>query len=329
MDLSTPHVTGLAMLLALGLAVAWVAGVVAVWWTLTRPSRRTAAWAVSRGLASDPGEMDMARYGTGARAWTTWELRHDGARCPVWELAGDAPGGPTAILTHGWNDSKLGGLVRLEPFLACCSRVLLWDMPGHGEASGRSDLGRSEGALLDELIARTTGPVVLMGWSMGGGVSLECASGAQASRIIGVLCEAPYALPGTPARRVMRAQGLHAGALGGLGLVGAALTLIGGRAWQSPGGPFDRTRWTTRVRCPLMIVHGTDDPVSPLADGRAIATAADRAGVRTLLLELEGGRHNDLWITPALRARLTVQVRAWLEGLAATAAGSRATAPRP
>lgn len=301
-------VAGLAGVLCVGAAVAWLAGVIACRRTLRRPARRTYASAVARGQPGVPTELDESRWGVGSRLFESWGLQLPGGiELPVWEVEGLNPAGPTVVMTHGWGDSRVGALLRLEPFVRHASRVLMWDMPGHGEAppgAGPCGLGRTEPEALVRLVERTHGPVVLFGWSLGGGVGLVAAS--RCSRVVGVVCEAPYRLPGTPARRVMAAMGMP-----GLGLVGTALWTIGGTAWQRIGGPFDRAVFAAALGVPTLVVHGSDDPVCPAEDGAQISAAAERGSLELI----PGGRHNDLWINPQLRRRVVEAVDRWMETL--------------
>lgn len=309
-DLGMPNFLGLAVLLLIGLAVAYAAGVISILWTLTHPPRRSAGWAIARGFPTDPSELDRARFGLDARAFRTSAVEVRGVRCPVWEIDGDAPDGPVAFLTHGWNDGKVNALARLEPFIKTCRLVIAWDLPGHGDAGGRCALGRWESQLLDALVAMHARPddaIVFMGWSMGAGVSLESAARLKASgRNIRIVCEAPYRLPQSPAGRVLTARGMP-----GLGMLRVALTLLGGGAWQQAGGPFDRAAWAAKLagapRAPLLVIHGSDDPVCTPEDAAAIAQAGGGS-----ITTIPGARHNDLWTDPRHRAACVEAVTASL-----------------
>ncbi|HZW06335.1 MAG TPA: alpha/beta fold hydrolase [Phycisphaerales bacterium] len=299
---------GLAMLLAIGFAIAWCAGVLYARTALRNPPRRTYGTAVARNQPGTPGELDSARIGVAARAYSEWRLDRPRGRgaLPVWDIPGDNPSGPTVILTHGWGDGRLGGLLRLEPFVPVASRVVLWDLPGHGDAprdAGPCRLGRDEADDLAALIEKTDGPVVLYGWSLGAGVSIIA---GRHPRVIGVATEAPYTLPQIPASRVMGARGLPR-----LGMLQTALTSIGGRAWQQRGGPFDRAAHAARLSVPLLVLHGEQDPVCPIEDGRAIASAAPQGEI----MALPGARHNDLWINPGYRSACSTALAQWLARL--------------
>ncbi|MFT3686103.1 MAG: alpha/beta hydrolase [Phycisphaerales bacterium] len=201
---------GLAAVLLAGCLAAWLSGAAYARWSLRNPPRRTYGTAIARNQPGTPMELDAARFGSDARAFTEWTFERPSGEgsLPVWEIAGDNPSGPTVVFTHGWGDGRIGGLLRLAPFLATASRLLLWDLPGHGDAPARAGpcrLGRVEANDLRALLAKTDGPVVLFGWSLGAGVSIVAA--ADEPRVIGVVLEAPYRLPQIPASRVMGAPG--------------------------------------------------------------------------------------------------------------------------
>src|SRR5262249_38296638 len=138
--------------------------------------------------------------------WTAWTCRWRGLDLPVWDVEGDRPDGPIFILSHGWGDSRVGALTRTPSLAAFASRLILWDMPGHGEARGACTLGLEEVGALFRLIEPIDKPVVLYGWSLGADVSIAAATVSPS--VTGVIAEAPYRLPRTPARNVLRTFGL-------------------------------------------------------------------------------------------------------------------------
>jgi len=306
-------VTGLLLLLTLGavLFVSVLIGYTA--WGLTHPPRRTEAWAVSKGVASDPSELDEPRE------FESWHVRSRGIELAVWDVAGDLsddPRAPVVIVTHGWADSRLGGLVRLPVLLPCAARVLLWEQEGHGRTRGISRLGTAEVRDLLAVIERAGGdaPLVLYGWSLGGGVSIAAAA-QSAGRITGVIAEAPYRLPLTPARNVLRNSSIpHR-----LNLPPATWllgTLFGvGPAWRG----FDRAALAARLECPLLVIHGTADDISPVEDGREIAAAAPHGQI----VEIAGAGHNDIWAEDRFSAAVRDAMEAFL---ASCHRGTRAAA---
>lgn len=289
---------GLTLLMAIGLVLYAGFLVASTLLTLQYPPRRTYAWAVAKRLPGDPGELAPSLV------FRRFELTSGGRRLVAWDIQGLEPGGPLAVLTHGWSDSKVGALSRVSALAPLCSRLIVWDLPGHGESGGACELGLSEVddllRLLDSLDAdRET---VLMGWSLGAGVSLAA---AVRERVACVIAEAPYRMPATPATAVMQMRGSPWRAN-----LPAALWLIGLRrgtpksAWQG----FDRAEFARKLQCPLLVIRGTEDAVCPRSDAVEIADAATESE----LVEIPSGRHNDLWTNPACRDRAADSVREFL-----------------
>lgn len=283
---------GLIALLLLGGALALIASILVVAHALTHPPRRTYGSAVGRGLACDPSELDPPR------AFVAWSLASRRLDLPVWDVPGDDPDGPVVIMVHGWGDSRIGGLVRLPAVVPVASRVILWDLPGHGEAPGSCALGTREVedlAALIEVLGRDT-PIVLFGWSMGAGIAIACAADnttdSDRAPVAGIIAEAPYRLAKTPAHRVMHLRRLpHR-----LNLP-PALWLIGTRVGVGPGWRgFDRAEHAGRLGCPMLILHGSHDEVCPVDDAKAIA-AKTASGLVELHITAGAG-HNDLWTDP-------------------------------
>jgi len=292
-------VVGLLTLLALGAVLYWL-GLVA--WTLhalTRPPRVTYASAVARNRPGDPGEMDRPL------AFEPWTITSDGRTLAAWDIRGGREDGPAVIVTHGWGSGKVLTLDRVAAIAPVASRVVCWDLPGHGQSRGRCTLGLRE---VDDLLALVDAandggrPLVLCGSSLGAGVSIAAA--AEREEVALVIAEAPYARATTPAANVFRVRGLPtalnlrpAMAIVGLlacgGWVGAELEGCRRRV-------FDRVRLASLLRCPLVVLHGTEDDTSPLEDGRRIASACARGR----LVEVAGGTHNGLWKDPASRAAM-------------------------
>lgn len=294
---------GLAILLGIGLVLAWIASVAMLAWFLTHPPRRTYSSAVARGLAGDPSEMDPPA------AFETWTVRAHPRDIEVWDIAADDPVGPTLVLVHGWSDSRIGALVRASHLRRSCSRIIAFDLPGHGVSHGVCHLGATEHALVRMILDALQDeprPVVLFGWSLGAGVALRVAADDDAThpRVAGVIAEAPYIQAKTPARRVLHLRRLpHRLSLP------PALALLGTRFGIGPRWRgFDRVQIAARVRVPLLVLHGSADPISPIEDGRAIAQAAPHAR----LAEIPDASHNDLWTEHPFAERCTAEACAFL-----------------
>lgn len=307
--------TGLFLLLLIGLALA-VASVVALTeFLLTHPPRRTYATALARNRPGDPGELrgvfqveGTVPVGPWPREFDAWTMAHRGAKIPVWRVKGDDSAGPIAILTHGWGDSRIGALSRVPYIARHCRACVMWDLPGHGDATGGTRLGAYEAEFLDAVVREATADapdaaLMLVGWSLGAGVSLVAAgSYALHSRVECVVLEAPFRLAQTPPANVLRAHGLPAGwtLRAAMGVLGVSWGV--GARWRG----FDRAEYAAKVACPVLVLHGDADETCPIEDARAIAGATPHG----TLVEIRGASHHGMWtdskslvqVVPALDA---------------------------
>jgi pimeloyl-ACP methyl ester carboxylesterase len=239
------------------------------------PERRTIGWALGRGSPSEPD-----CWGLPAREWSHG---FNGASCPVFEIGDEDPGAPTAVVLHGFARSRYDALARLGPMLPFARRFLLPDLPGHGDAIGRGTrLGSDEDAFVESLVTEaTTGPVVLVGHSLGATVALHAASRESlAARIRGVVALAPYERLRTPLGARLDLRGMPRAPLlrPAIGVLGAF-------------GVHERSTLASaaRVVCPVAVLAGESDPVTPVAEARAIAQAA----ATSRFAIIARGRHDD------------------------------------
>jgi pimeloyl-ACP methyl ester carboxylesterase len=331
---------------------------------LRRPPRKTYGAAVSRGLPGEPSELDRPRAFEafevdlgGPGGTPVWSIAGDEPSGPIviatpgW---GDSRVG--MLMRLGGGAGPTGG-----PGLATAARrVIAWDPPGQGEARGPCALGVREPTMLLRLIeqaaeidaaaagavgeARDGGAtgmragspaVVLFGSSLGAGVSIAAAAAAKRDRarwvgasagVAGVIAEAPYRLPMTPARNVIRGAGYPTFTLGAV-YAWFALRLGVGRTvrWERAHGdePFDRAHHARGLGVPLLVLHGGEDRVSPLADAQEIAAAAADGSV----IDVAGAGHNDLWTDGRFRPTAGEAVESFIRRVGAVGAESPAGAP--
>ena len=113
---------------------------------------------------------------------------------------GGPAGGPVIVCVHGLGGSAVNWMA-VAPLLTGCCRVLAPDLAGHGltRSGGRGTDVAANAALLHRFVESVSpGPVILMGNSMGGMISLLEASAAPAA-VAGLILVDP-ALPVVPAR---------------------------------------------------------------------------------------------------------------------------------
>ena len=278
-------VLGFGVLLATGTAVASAVYVAGLWKETLRPTRRTTAWALTRGLPAAPDE----------RGWTATEQRFpraDGGTTPAWVIQGQAPhSGRVAVLLHGHNRSRWDSLRRAAPWVETCALVVLPDLRGHGESEGRSTLGRAEAADMDLLLAELAAlhpgaRFVLAGHSMGAVVAIHAAARAAARNSVPVeRVEAwgPYQAVLTPFRAHVALRNLPVGPY-------PALVLALVRLLDGPETPT--TVSAAAVIAPLVIHADSTDSTSPVAGAQAIAAAAPQGTLHVT----HGVPHADLGV---------------------------------
>ncbi|MCC6426873.1 MAG: alpha/beta fold hydrolase [Phycisphaerales bacterium] len=293
----SPDLLGLSAILGIGLGIFISSVIGRTIYLLTHPTRRTYAAAVARERPGDPSEIPAP---DGPLQFEEWILESRNLKLPVWDIRGRSPVGPVVILSHGWGDSRIGALSRIPELARLASRVIAWDLPGHGESTGTCSLGTREVDDLLALLARIREPnsrIVLYGWSLGAGVSIAAAARdvrERPFRIDAVIAEAPYRLAPTPARNVLRQRRLPSS-----WNVPPAFWLLGldfkvGPSWLRKGG-FDRAVLAGRLQCPLLVIHGYQDEICPVDDGRQIAAAAKDGKIAII----EGAGHFGLWTDEA------------------------------
>lgn len=263
-------------------------------WTIVRevlhPPRGGMAFALARRLPTAPQELGLATR--------SFQVACEGGfSMPVWEVSRD-PGAvdgtatttprPRIVLLHGWGRSRIDSLGRLEPFLIDDAAVYVVDLRGHGDAAGQSaaptTLGTREPGDIDRLIATLPpGPVILAGHSMGSTIAVAVAAdGFERVRIRGVIAIAPYDTVESPIGCRLASRELPRGLF-----VRAAMALLRLRGVEARS----TVDAAGRLAVPLLVIHGSNDRVSPLEEAKAIAAAASTAGCE--YVELPEAEHAD------------------------------------
>ena len=254
---------------------------------MRRPPRHSAAYALAKGLPSDPEDLSPPL------AFEEWWLdRPDGAQLPVWDMftreqcEGDRSKF-TAVLVHGWGHGRVDLLSRVDVLRPYVDRIVLYDLRGHGESRNcLSNLGMAE---QDDLLAvvEQVGPshALLVGHSMGAVIALKAVTKAvreklaAAERLAGVIAYGPYCEFHCSLQGRLKVAGYPARPMTDLALL--LLRLCGLKPLSLSEQDI------AAIKCPILLIHGCDDKVAPLEHSRRLAQAAPRA----TLYEIENAAH--------------------------------------
>jgi fermentation-respiration switch protein FrsA (DUF1100 family) len=204
-----------------------------------------------------------------------------------------AAGRPTILFLHGNAQSVFEWALIREEFHPLDCGLFLIDYPGYGKSTGTPSeaalyaAGRAALAwLAGEAVPASR--TVVFGKSLGGGVTGEIAQGAE---VLGVVLESTFRsipsvvarlLPMVPAGAVFRAE------------------------------RYDTASKIGNLRAPVLVIHGTDDELIPVAEGKALF---DLAHEPKRLYLVPGAGHNDVSMVAGDAYGRTL--RAWLDGLPA------------
>lgn len=171
------------------------------------------------------------------------------------------------LFYHHGNGEDLGMIgERLQALHDLGFAVLAWDYPGYGRSGGRASEESVTAAarFLWGRIPEDTGfpheQVVLYGRSVGGGPAVVLAAEAPAA---GLILESTF----TSTFRVLT------------------------RVRLLPWDVFNNLGRIGELRCPLLLLHGTNDHTVPFAHGKTLFAAAPDPKFFTFL---QGGGHNNL-----------------------------------
>lgn len=192
----------------------------------------------------------------------------DGTRLAAWYGA-PAAGRPTVLYFPGNAGNVSGRAERFRQIRESGFGLLALSYRGYAGSDGAPSERAlvADGLAAFDWLAARGGPIVVHGESLGTAVAVQTAAARPAAALV---LEAPFT---------------------------AAVDLAARRYPWVPVSylmrdPFLSRDHIGRVEEPLLVVHGTADPVVPVAQGRALFEAA-KAPKR--LLVVEGAGHSDLW----------------------------------
>lgn len=181
----------------------------------------------------------------------------------------------TLVIVHGHNGSMDGDTGQAAELARRGFHVLLFNLRAHGTSGGEQvTFGACEyldvlGALDWLAMVQGVNRVGLLGFSMGAGVALRVA--AEDERVQAVVAD------GTISRIVDALAGY--GRMKGVPLwvarlPAALLLMVASFRAGTPIPAANPDRWVDAVRCPVLFIHGSDDPFNTTGGvGALVATA--------------------------------------------------------
>ena len=245
---------------------------------------------------------------------------YDGLRLPAWWIPAGPDPAPGVVLIHGWESARDRTLPHAQVLHAIGMHALTIDVRGHG-ANGPEVLPMSVGeyaadtrAAIAALRARPEVTTIgILGHSMGAAGSLvAAASDPDVSAVIAL------AAPADPSR--LTRQTFRLARLPIPSVLAWPLAWLTTRVYLRPRGhtiaSVSASHAVRAIRVPVLLVHGTDDGVVPVADlGRLAAIRrAARPDAVTQTLIVDGGRHSWLYEFPEYRAAIARFLTAFLGG---------------
>ena len=206
----------------------------------------------------------------GSQLEEVWITARDGVRLNAWYLP--QPPSRTAVLWFHGNAENIGmGLEHLRSLSALGTNVLAIDYRGYGKSEGSPDeigVYADGDAAYDYLVGTLhfdPRSVFLYGHSLVGAVAIDVASRRECG---GLIAESTFTTVADMARRMFRLP----------------LTQY------LPRSRFDSLGKIARVRCPVLVIHGTRDAVVPFSMGQRLFQAAPQPKA---FLPVQGAEHDD------------------------------------
>jgi alpha-beta hydrolase superfamily lysophospholipase len=228
----------------------------------------------------------------------------DGVTLRGWLFPTTSPPKGLIVYLHGKDANRSFGARIAERYVPRGYEVLTFDLRAHGRSGGWLTTygAREVGDLAQALDTVPIDPVILIGQSLGAAIALQAA--ASNSRVRGVVAVASFADLET---RVREAAG--------------RLDVAPSFDWLATNAGFrvqdiSLREAATRIRVPVLLVHGTRDTVTSFHHSQDIFNAL---GDKKRFLKIDGAGHNDVLDRPVVwdaidNWLLSVQPFSWMNG---------------
>jgi pimeloyl-ACP methyl ester carboxylesterase len=245
---------------------------------LLHPARRTAIGPTPDGCADE-------------------RVQGEGVELAAWRCAGAGNRRGTLVYLHGIADNRSSAAGAIMRFTARGFDVVAYDSRAHGESGGDTcTYGFFEKADLARVLTTVpSGPVVLLGTSLGGAVALQHA--AENPSVTAVIAAETFSDLRTVARE--RAPFFFSEAI-----IARAFTVAEQRANFAIDAVSPRAA-ASRIQAPVLLIHGEIDHETPPDHSRRIYAAL--AGPRELVI-VPGAGHNQ-----SLTNEVWSSIERWLE----------------
>jgi uncharacterized protein len=214
-----------------------------------------------------------------------------------WRCQATAPARGTIVYLHGIADNRGSATGAIQRFLARGFDVIAYDSRAHGDSQGEAcTYGFFETQDLHRVIDTAgSGPVVLVGTSLGAAVALQEA--ADDPRVSAIVAAETFSDLRTVATE-------RAPAFFTAGTIARAFDLAGveGRFRVDDVQPHLSAR---RITAPVLVIHGAGDTETPPAHSQRVYAAL--RGPKRLIL-VPGAGHNG-----SLRSEVWKQIEQWLD----------------
>ena len=283
-----------------------IVGLLALVW-----AARSAAHAlILRGLRAPRVAAQVSPLDLGYQAQPVHLPGPNGKTLFAWFIA--APGvakAPAVLVMHGWGANASMMLSSAAPLSSAGFAVLLLDARCHGASGDEAftslprfaediEAGLDWLALASQVDATQ---MAVIGHSVGAGAALLSAT--RRADIRAVISISAFAHPYEVMRRFLASHHIPYFAVGWY-VLRHVQNVIGAR--------FDDIaplRSITRVRCPVLLVHGLDDDLVPFDDARRLLAAGSTGQVQLLAV---AGRHDPMEALQAEQSQLVGFLRAQL-----------------